>query len=84
MRPNYGAAFLIKSVLSTAIMGVLAWFVYQFSAPIVGNTIALLAAVVAGGVVYLFALLVLRALKKEDVEAMPGSKKILKLIGRFL
>ncbi len=84
MRPNYGAAFLIKSVLSTAIMGVLAWFVYQFSAPIVGNTIALLAAVAAGGVVYLFALLVLRALKKEDVEAMPGSKKILKLIGRFL
>lgn len=84
IHPNYGFWFIVKSVISAAVMGVLAYFTCASLKPIAGNLIGMVAGIVAGIVSYFVLLIALRTLKREDVEAMPGSKYILKLIGRFI
>ncbi|MBQ7039184.1 MAG: polysaccharide biosynthesis protein [Clostridia bacterium] len=84
IRPGYGFMFIVKSALSAAVMGVLAYLVCGFVVPMLGNTLGLIAGIGVGVLSYFALLILLRALKKEDVMAMPGSKYILKLIGRFL
>lgn len=84
IRPNYGFAFLVKSVLSAASMGILAYFSCAFIKPVAGNFAGLVVGIGVGVISYFVLLVILRALKREDVEAMPGSSHILKLIGRFL
>ncbi len=83
-RPNYSWGFVIKTVIATAAMGVAAYFVFGGLEAKFGTTLALAAAIGVAVVCYLVLLLVLRALKKQDMEMMPGSKYIIKYIGRFL
>ena len=84
LHPNYGWGFVLKTVFSVAAMGAAAYFANRVLVPFLGNSLALLFAIAVGGVTYLVLLIALRALKKQDLEAMPGSKFILKLIGRFI
>jgi len=84
LHPNYGILFVLKLIVNTAVMGASAYFVYTFLNPLLGNFISLVLAIGTGVIVYALLLLVLRTLKREDVEALPYSKHILKLIGRFL
>lgn len=83
-RPNYGWMFVIKAVMSAAIMGALAYFTCSLVKPLAGNLIGMASGIAVGAVSYLMFLIVLRTLKHDDVEAMPGSKYILKMIGRFI
>lgn len=83
-RPNYGLGFVIKTGIATAAMGVVAYFAYGGLEPKLGTTLALAVAICAAAFCYLVLLLVLRALKRQDMEMMPGSKYIIKYIGRFL
>ena len=84
LHPNYSLLFVIKATICSAIMGALAYLSYNLLAGVLGNSISLLLSVGVGVVAYLVLLIMLRALKKEDVELMPASEHILKLIGRFL
>ncbi len=84
LHPNYGWGFILKTLCAVALMGVVAYYVNLVLVPFLGSNLSLLVAIGAGGVTYLVLLVALRALKKQDVEAMPGSKYILKLIGRFI
>lgn len=84
LHPNYGIAFVVKSIVNVAIMGAVAYFVCGFVKMQLDNFFGLLAGIGAGVIVYAVLLVATRTLKREDVETMPGSKYILKVIGRFL
>lgn len=84
MKPNYTLSFILKTAISSAVMGVLAYFVFDTTYQALGSTISLILSIGVGVISYLVMLIILRALKKEDVEAMPGSKIIMRLMGRFL
>lgn len=83
LNPNYGLDFVIKTVFSAAIMGISVYFTYSklFS---FGYVIALLAGIFVGVVVYFILLLVTKAIKKQDVSAMPGAEKLMKLMKNFV
>ncbi len=84
MKPNYGLGFIVKSVASVAVMGVVAYFAYDFLVASLGSTISLVIAIFLAATVYFTLLILTRAIKKQDILAMPKSEKILKLLGRFI
>ena len=84
MHPDYSILFVIKSVICSALMGVFAYFTFSFVNGLLGSTLALIVAIAVGVVSYLAFLILLKALRREDVEAMPGSKIIIKLLGKFI
>lgn len=90
IRPKYGFAFIVKTVMSSGIMGIIAFVIYKYAfmyVPLSGTlqiAFSLVLAIGAGVVSYFALLLVTKTMKKQDILAMPKSDKILKLVGRFL
>ncbi len=84
IKPNYGVGFILKSLASVAVMGVVAYFSYGFLVPYVGATISLILSISVAAVVYFVLLIGTKAIEKQDILAMPKSEKILKLLGRFI
>lgn len=84
IKPNYGWGFTLKSVFSAAVMGVVAYFVNDALAGVLGTTLALAVAIVVAGIMYFALLIFTKAIRKQDVLAMPKSEKILKFLGRFI
>ncbi|MBO5454224.1 MAG: polysaccharide biosynthesis protein [Clostridia bacterium] len=88
LKPKYGIDFILKSALGAAIMGFAVYFIYSKMSLMGQGTLTMLVALgvsIAVGVILYFALLfITKAMKKQDIEFMPKSEKILKLVGRFL
>ncbi len=84
MHPDYSFAFVIKTIICSAVMGALAYFTFDSVYGTLGNSLSLIIAMMIGVISYLACLILFKTLRKEDVEAMPGSKIIMKLLGRFL
>ncbi|MGB5823976.1 MAG: polysaccharide biosynthesis protein [Proteocatella sp.] len=72
--------FLIRPMITAAVMGVFAKLAYMAMAPFLGNAIATLLSVAIGGVIYVVALFITKTLTRKDFENLPkGDKMISKL-----
>lgn len=83
--PKYGISFFVKTIISAAIMGLVANWLYDFLfSATLSNTISLLISVVAAACVYFILIVLSKAINKQDVEAMPYGDKIAKILAKFL
>ena len=69
-----------KPLLASALMGGAAWAVYGLTEHLLGNTLALAAAIGLAVLVYLILVLALRVVSREDVMLMPKGEKIAKIL----
>ena len=69
-----------KPLLASAVMGGAAWAVYGLTENLLGNTLALGAAIAVAVLVYLILVLTLRVVYREDVMLMPKGEKIAKIL----
>lgn len=73
---------VVKPVISVAVMAAVAVAVYGAAAPL-GNRPAVVAAILAAGVVYFGMLFALRAITRDDIEMLPKSEKILPVMEKL-
>lgn len=69
----------IKPIIATAVMGAVAYIVYDVVG-VYSNTIGVLCAVLAAFVVYLIVLFLLRTLEKDELALVPGGGKLTRLM----
>ena len=69
-----------KPLLASALMGASAWAIYGLTEKLLGNTLALAAAIGVAVLLYLVLVLALRAVSREDVMLMPKGEKIAKIL----
>ena len=75
---------VIKPLCASLIMGAAAAAVYNVLSGVTGGSrICVLAAIAAGGIIYVFAVLALRALRREDILNMPKGEKIEKILTKY-
>jgi len=88
LKPKYGFDFIIKTILSSLVMGTVVYLIYSKINVLVngmsGMILALGISIITGVVLYFGLLIITKSIKRQDVEFMPKSEKILKLIGRFI
>ncbi|MBN2879204.1 MAG: polysaccharide biosynthesis protein [Clostridia bacterium] len=71
--------FNVKIALASGLMGAVVWFSHAQIMKITGTKIATLLAVAIGVVVFIIGLVAFKVLKKEEMNAIPGGKKLAKL-----
>ena len=76
------ANHVLKPIAATAVMGVVAYFVYKVLAD-KSNTIGVIAAIVAALIVYFLVLFALRTLTDEELALMPGGGRLRRLANKF-
>jgi len=69
-----------KPLAASVVMGGAAWAVYGLSVGLLGNTLALMAAIGVAAAIYLVLVLALRAVSRDDVMLMPKGEKIAKIL----
>lgn len=75
---------VIKPLCASLIMGAAAAAVYNVLSGVTGGSrICVLAAIAAGGIIYVFAVLALRAFRREDILNMPKGEKIEKILTKY-
>ena len=75
----------LKPVIASALSGATAWGTYTIISKIMSfsSNITTCIAIVAAGVIYVAALLLLKALSKEDVLMLPAGEKIAKVLEKL-
>ncbi len=76
---EFGNMF-IKPVVSVALMGVAVTFAYGLLSARFGVVISTLASVTVGGVIYIVSIMLTGAIKKSDMDFIPGGGKITSLM----
>lgn len=74
--------YLIKPVISAALMGVTARFTYSFVS-VLGGKIALIAAIAVAAIVYLALLMLMRAVSETLLLSIPGMSKLVPLFKKL-
>ena len=75
---------VIKPLCASLIMGAAAAAVYNVLSGVTGGSrICVLAAIAAGGIIYIFAALALRAFRREDILNMHKGEKIEKILTKY-
>ena len=75
--------YIIRPLVCTAGMGAGAWVVWRFSYPHVGGGAGLLLAVAAAVLIYAILLVLLQAIRKEDLAHIPGGEKGTRILVRL-
>ena len=70
-------------VLSTVAMGLVVYFMYESLAPAIGNTKATLFCLFAAALVYVVMLFFTKSIKKEDMDCIPGGRRITSLMNKL-
>lgn len=73
---------LLKPIAATAVMAALAYLVYTLLAPY-SNTVAVLVCVVVGLLVYLFMLVLVKAVNEREMLQIRGGKKIVRVLKKL-
>ena len=76
---SFGRIFL-KPLLASVLMGGAAWAVHGFLTGILGNSLATVAGILTGVVVYAILILLLKAISPDDLALMPKGDKIAKAL----
>lgn len=74
------AKFVIKPILSTAIMAVVALYVYNLLEKVIINQLATVIAIISAVIIYIISLICLKILAKEEIYKMPKGDKIAKAL----
>ena len=74
---------LMKPLLSGALCGASAWGIYALLHGILPDQLATLLAIAMAGVIYLAALVLSRALCRDDIIMLPGGEKFAKLLAKY-
>ena len=61
-------------------MGVIVYFGYKLLINFVGNSVATIASIMIGAIVYLALVLIMKVLSKEDIYMIPYGTKIYKIL----
>lgn len=77
--PRFGRLFF-GPVLATAVMAVVAWAVYHLAALLLGNTVAILLAIVGAVAVYAGMVIGLQMLSRDELKMLPKGEKIADLL----
>lgn len=77
--PNYLRLFF-GPALATAVMGVAAWGSYQLAHLVLGNTLSLAFAILCAVAVYVFLVVWLKMLSREELKLMPKGEKLADLL----
>ena len=73
----------VRPILAAGIMGAVVFSVHRLLLGVIGNSLATVIAMPIGGVVYLFLLMITRAIGKEDFDLLPKGDRLFKLMNRF-
>ena len=68
--------FVIKPILSTAIMGICSYAIYIILSGIIGAKLATIIAIFAAVIIYALAIIVTKTLSKEEIKMLPYGIKI--------
>lgn len=74
----------IKPCIAAVIMGVCAFASHKLLVGYLGNSIATLAAIMVGGIVYVILIFVIKAITVDELETMPGGRKIAKIVRKVV
>ena len=72
--------FIIKPVISTAIMGICSYFIYTSLLNVIGMKIATIIAILIAVIIYVIAVVVLKIFNKNEILQMPAGNKICKIL----
>ncbi len=73
---------LCKPIAAAAMMGAITWILFRLTAPFLGSNLAVLVTVAIAGVAYIVFLFATRAITGEELEQLPGGKRLLRLLRR--
>ena len=73
-----------KPAIAAAVMGAIAFGVHKFTMGFLGNSIATLIAIMAGGIAYAVLIFAVKAITVEEVEMLPGGAKLQKVIRKIV
>lgn len=76
-------ATFAKPAIASAIMAVVSRVVWMLANPFVGNKIATLIAIIFGAATYFVAIIMIRAIKVEEIESFPRLKRLSKLMRKL-
>ena len=74
----------VRPCIAAVIMGVCAYAFQKLCVGFLGNSIATLAAIMVGGIVYVILIFALKAITLAEVETMPGGTKLVKILRKFV
>lgn len=72
----------LKPIVSALMMSAVVWFSYRIFFGYLGNAISTILAIAIGVVVYCMMLFITKAIRKEELKALPKGGKILNMINR--
>ena len=81
VRLDYATAFA-KPALSAILCGVSARIAYWILTPLISEKLATVCGIAVGGIVYLSALVLLRAISEDDIKKLPKGEKLAKLYSK--
>ena len=75
--------FVIKPIISTAIMGVCSYFTYLTLKGIIIERLATIIAIIVATIIYILSVIVLKIFTKEELKMMPAGEKIVKILEKI-
>ncbi len=73
----------IKPFVSAAVMGASVFVIYKLISLVTGNTVSTLLSILAGVIIYVALILLLRTFKEEDIKDLPKGEKLFGLLKKF-
>lgn len=80
---DYALTYLRPGIAAGA-MGLVVFAVYKLTSGLIGNSIATLLGIMIGAIVYGILIFVVKAIDIEEVELLPGGKKLSRVIRKFV
>lgn len=72
--------FVIKPILAVTMMGICSYFSYVTLSGIIAQKLATIIAIAIAVIVYALAIVALKVFSKEEIEIIPGGKKVCKVL----
>ena len=75
--------FILKPLIGTLIMAICSYSIYIIIKSIITQKIATIISILIGGIIYIFAILLLKIFTKEEISRLPYGKKMYKILTKM-
>ena len=75
--------FVIKPAIAVTIMGICSYFCYLTLSGIIAEKLATIIAIILAIIIYALAIVALKVFSKEEIQMIPGGKKICKVLEKL-